>query len=696
MDHRYENRREQNNTRKHNARFSIGPLMIGLCVMALAALTWEFFISSEIASANDVPAAQSPTSSPPAITVEAASGARTTIENQGNKGSTITSNEIPHLVLFRNAALTAAAERTLLITLENLPVRPVGITATLKLETQHGDPDQGGSERRRITAWQESRRIDFSQQDAQIGAQAVFVVEFSESSASNLGNIPTPTDYYVLQVIIQDVSTARPVTTIRIEHAFLMENQWVAPLMGAGSHGPQELIVYYCDMFPFQRDAGSRLPRTVVAEFVQNELLSQMVEAVRLQTDGWGFNWDGWVSYSSAGITGHLPVALSDGETWFHGPVPDRGNSNIAVNVNGGNNVEYETLTDGVMSTFHHELFHNFQRAIAFASGGSGDVDGKDAAWQFFSEGMASFVPTVAQRQVQFSQSRQARAYIAKAVQFVGGRGFAGEMNTSYTDLNPYHSAMYWRFLYEQCGGMTGGGENPGAGMGVIRRTLQVLYSKSVVDIDSSTDLVGNLPGIMDRALSSPEAASCPFSSYADSLANFARSIHALRLVGGRCTMAGAPSRCGFYDPSSLYSEPVVKEVSYSGGKLLLSQAEQPYPAGIKSSYGMDFIELKLRPEVNGQPLTIEVLPRSQSRVEYKVQIVRMYRTGNGGIASQKAAQVMPAETLAENLPGAPLSYHIPALDLDTYNQIGVIITRVDAGENLDPVGAYTLVVKQG
>jgi hypothetical protein len=128
----------------------------------------------------------------------------------------------------------------------------------------------------------------------------------------------------------------------------------------------------------------------------------------------------------------------------------------------------------------------------------------------------------------------------------------------------------------------------------------------------------------------------------------------------------------------------------------LLSTADQPYPAGIRSSFGMDFIELKLRPEVTGQPLTIEVLPAPQTGAEYSVQIVRMHTLGNGGIASHKIVQVMPTESLVEGLTGAPLHFHIPAIDLDTYNQIGVIITRVDARENLDPVGAYTLVVKQG
>jgi len=34
--------------------------------------------------------------------------------------------------------------------------------------------------------------------------------------------------------------------------------------------------------------------------------------------------------------------------------------------------------------------------------------------------------------------------------------------------------------------------------------------------------------------------------------------------------------------------------------------------------------------------------------------------------------------------------------DLAASNRLGVIITRLDAGEALDPLGAYTLLVKPG
>lgn len=616
-------------------------------------------------------------------------------KRQANGDRPAEMKSIPHLVLFRNGELTGAAERTLFITINDLPVSPGGLALNVLLETQDGDPDRDGEVSSRIVAWQAERRIEFSPPAGQPAGEAAFEVEFSESISYNGEIIPTPTGYYRLVVSAAQADASELLFTASQEYAFLLERQWIAPL--ESSEGPRELVVYYCDMVPFQRvngEAASRLPRAAVPDYVQAELIPRMVAAVDLQTKVWGFSWEGWVSFSGDRSNHRLEVTLSDGETWYHGRAPERGLSTIAINVNGGDNAEYETLADGLMSTFHHELFHNFQRAIGLSGGKAGTLAGKDAAWQFFSEGMASFVPTVAQQQVQFSQSRQARAYLAKAVEYVGGKGFAGELNDSYAELNPYNGALYWRFLYEQCSGMADGGENPAVGMGVIRETLRVLYSGEIVDIRNSTDLVGFTPAIMDHVLSSPQAVGCPFRTYTDSLAHFARAIYRLRLEGGRCSAPGIPAGCGFYDPNNLYSQPSVQTYSYSGTELGISAEDQPHPAGIRSSFGMDFIEIALGAGTEGQSLTVAFDPDATGEAEFLVQVIPLRTQAGGGFSPQKVFQVSTPEWIS---PGAaPGSLTIPAVDLAAYDRLGLVITRVDARERLDPVGDYRLVVRPG
>jgi hypothetical protein len=97
--------------------------------------------------------------------------------------------------------------------------------------------------------------------------------------------------------------------------------------------------------------------------------------------------------------------------------------------------------------------------------------------------------------------------------------------------MKPHHAALYWRFLYERCGGMKAGLEDPAAGMGIIRRALNVLYSKEIVDIHTSSDLVSELPAVMDQALA---GSACPFETYEESLAAFTQAVYDLRPVSVR------------------------------------------------------------------------------------------------------------------------------------------------------------------
>jgi hypothetical protein len=628
----------------------------------------------------------------PAITSRAASGATAWFTTQN--GQTVgdvppRTSDIPRLVLHRNGALTAPDERTLIVEVTGIEVPPPGVTVTLRVETQHGDPDLRDGSDSRIPVWRESQWIANTSGSTQMGVTAVFVLAFDVTVTVGSETIPTPTDYFRYDVTVINAGFATH--TLSADHAFLMESQWVAPLPQvqevSDGAAPDELIVYYCDMFPFQGnayDVTTRLPRAAVSAYVQTELVPRMIEAFRVQTDEWGFPWyDAWISCrpGKGEDTERLSVALSDGQTWFHGSAPSSGHSGISINVAGGEHARYDTLTDGIMSTFYHELFHSHQRNIHLEGGGNGDMDGEQDAWQLFSEGTAAMVPSVGQPGVQFASA--ARSYPFDANGFVGGGGSAEGLNRSYAEIYPYYAAVYWRFLYEQCGGMKGGTENPAAGMAVIRRALTALYSGDVVDISASTDLVRAMPGIMDRALA---GSACPFQTYAESLTAFARAIYTLRLEDGRCTTPGTPDGCGFYDPNNQYLYPPVSTITYAG-------VDQQLAGEIKSSFGIDFVDVVLDPAAAGHPLTLEFYGAPGAGATFNVQLWQLVESGPGARPRRLPGQTVPEVLTATNVDGH-LSTVIPAIDTTATNRLGLIITRVDPRESSDPIGAYTIALR--
>ena len=642
----------------------------------------------------------------PSITVRAASGATigfTTQNGQPADDVPPRGLDLPHLVLYRNGALTHPDERTLIITLSDLVLPSSGLTVTLRVQTYHGDPDLGDALEDRITVWRESKWLGYPPALDGTAGTLVFEHEFGATVMSGTERVATPTDYfrYDLTIVDEGLSALGPMYTFSQDHVFLMENQWSAALkpqqMGSEGAAPDELVVYYCDMFVFQRDTSdltSRLHRGEIPHYVQKELAPAMLEAFRVQTEDWGFPWQGaWTSYRAEDGKQRLSVALSDGETWFHGQAPMRGHSGISIRTNSGSNRNYETLTEGLLSTFHHELFHNLQKGVVQQFGGHGDADGQERAWGFFAEGTAVLAESVAQPATQFTETSGSRTYISHANGFIGRSSFHGELNSSYARMTPYRAAIYWRFLYEQCGGMVNGTDDPSAGMRIIRQSLEVLYSEAKVDISISADLAHYLPAVIDQVLKGPEARLCPFQTFRESLQHFAQAIYQLRMDGGRCTAPGTPAGCGFYDPEDLYFDPPVSTLTYRGERVVFEAVDQAYPRGIRSSFGIDFVDVELEPGTQGQPLTIEFSGASGGGAEFSVEIWQLMDSGISGGSKAGLFQVGGPAKLARRATDGHLLYAISEIDTGETNRLGLIITRLDSEEDSDPVGAYTIVL---
>ena len=628
----------------------------------------------------------------PTVTLQAASKNTILFKSQNGQPSnniSPTKNDIPYLVLYRNAQLTAPQERSIQITLNGIEIPAQGLSVNLTVETQHGDPDLGGDDSQRIVVWQEERRID---SDIQAGAPIGFMLEFGGMIPTDDGFIPTPTDYFSYRLTVTDANN-NLLHLFEQEYAFLMESQWVAPLPevheDAPGAAPDELVVYYCDMFPFQKslaDEITRLSRTQIHQYVQTELVPGMVEAFRTQSQDWGLVWhQAWSSYRLNEPANRLSVALTKRWTWFHGSAPVMGYAGISINVEGSASAEYDTLRDGIISAFHHELFHNYQRGLNLHLGNNGIIDGKDGAWQVFTEGMAVFVSSVGMSEMEFAPNAAERAYFSRANKFIASRGgVGGELNGSYRSMVPYRASIYWRFLYEKCGGMNNGNENPTAGMQVIQNTLSVLYTGEVVDMQTSADMVSYLPEVMDHALA---GSSCPFTTYRESLVAFANAIYSLGLE-----TRNSPA---LFDPNHLYTRPPVHEILYIGETIDYTPAENQQAAGIPSSFGIDFVELVLSPELNGQPLTLEFYGTSGAAAKFHLQIMLLKDIQNNGNSRPITPQTTSiGEAVSMNTNGSWV-YALPTIDTNVYDRIGLIITRLDNLESLDPLGEYHLIAHQ-
>lgn len=599
-----------------------------------------------------------------------------------------TGGEIPHLVLNRNGVPTPGFERTLQVSVGNLTVPRSGMYVQLVIETQHGDPDLDRRNNIKIRVRKETRFVPYDALTQQ-GASVRFVVTFDPITELPHKIIKTPTDYYRYRITVTD-TLGNELQTYVGDYAFLMENQWRVPLpqvleMTPGA-APEELLVYYYDMMPFQpnlKDPDSQIPRQAVDRYIQTELIPAMVEAFRRQSNTWGFPWyEEWRNYRSDEDPKALSVALGERDIWFHGEAPELGHSMISIRVDGTAG-EYDNLTDGLMSTFHHELFHNQQHNMSLHFGSDGLVSGKEEAWKPFSEGTAVFASSVGQPTVQFEATAQLRSYLKRANAFIGSEGaIGGGLNQSYKDI-PYQTALYWRFLYENCGGISDTGEDPATGMQVIRHVLETLYKGEIIQINSSTDVAKAFPLILDDALQATPA--CVFHSYEESLIEFARAIYRLRLEDGRCSDLTRRSSCALTYPHQLYARPPVDRYSIIAG------AATEINGAIPSSYGIDFIELELSSSLEDKTLKLHFTDNSDPGLTFHMQVLKTRSVGQDDETESRSVQI--GEPISKQMNYGSVIVELEDLSTDEFDGLGLIITRMDPYEEKETTGAYSIQV---
>jgi hypothetical protein len=225
-------------------------------------------------------------------------------------------------------------------------------------------------------------------------------------------------------------------------------------------------------------------------------------------------------------------------------------------------------------------------------------------------------------------------------------------------------------------------------------------------------DVVPSIAEVLDQALA---RAPGPFDSFEESLVAFARANYALRLENGRCKAMDS-GQCGglYYDPDHVYVDPPLEaKLRYDGQKLTedgfvptssgmefasLSSPDasgrdagtgtgQPYSGSIPSSYGMDFIEIRLDPALQNRPLAVQFQAQGGA-ASFSVQI---WRLGTGEVRP-RALTALP-EVTTPSADGTHL-YFIPQVDTTAYDRLALIITRLDANEAADPEGNYQIALE--
>lgn len=608
--------------------------------------------------------------------------------------------EIPHLVLMRNAQLANPSERSIEISVKGIQIPQSGAIVSLKILTQHLTHQTSKGNQEHILIWEETRYIPGTTNNQSIQFEKVI----TDQTTGKFGQFNTPADYYQVDIRITNLNNPEedPIYHFHQDYAFLLENQWIINLPevyeDSRSPAPSKLIIYYCDPLPQVNevgDIGSSIEQKSTTDFIISDLVPEIQAAITKTSDGWKFPWYAkWRSYRPEEPPDTLSIALTTGSTWFHGTSEARGSAGISLRVDSKDNKNYDNLSDSLSATFYHELFHNIQRGINLHLGGDGDIDGLQDAWQFFSEGTAVLATSVGQPEVQFSTSPGLPVYFLEANGYLAGGGYLKrDLERSYHDIDPYHAALYWRFLYEKCGGMVQGKENPVQGMQIIRNALNVLYSRKIVDIQASADIVSHLPAIMDEAIQNTP--SCPFQNYKDSLLGFSAAVYQLHLENGRCLQPGSPDGCGFYDPVQRYLHLPIPSYEYSGGKLILENSNCPDIGKINNSFGMQFVEIDLAPDTPENDLNIKLLQSAQSDAEIELQVFIIHTRQGKDILIQKLPSLSTDGENEKNGIDRQPALSLPLDELEDVNKLGIVITRLDNKENQVYPGDYSIMVFQ-
>jgi hypothetical protein len=622
--------------------------VVGLGFISVLAIG---FVTQGQAVLGEQPA---PASAPPTSVQVSLSAGRTTLSWDGRDPSAV-EYHLPLLYLHRQRQATPEVERTLVIEIAGLAA---GSDVQLVALSEHVNITTGKKH-------QETRTIDTSDRDCSIADPCA--VEWTLDAST------MPSDFYSLRLLDAAGQTLWE-NRHRTRTDFVALDTWDVSVGSDGTDSaPYSVRIYYGSLFPFAlggQDLNSRLTSEQVTDFIERQFAALVHETWRTQVHEWGFGaplhpeWDADQTVEII-VTDHSHALFGAMGTCSR-PLNDDGSPNQQRRIwwlsYMDNFQAYDSLEDAYKATFAHEFFHLMQWNVRLGTGRP-----QDHLLNLFIEAQAIAASTVQYPEIELVKGRvgeMQKDYARSAQRYLLER-----LNTSYWELegdptHRYDAALYWRFLYEQYGGM-----------GIFRVALEEMAHQWDPDVVSSMDRV------MDAALIRQPG---PFSTYEASLNAFAQANYALRLENGRCAAKELLGCEGLYlDPGSIYVEPSLDAIlDYSGSPTV-------YRGTIPSSYGMDFVDVRLDPAVRGQPLTAEIQGVGAG-ARFSVRIWRL----TAGATKHRGVTVGP--DVVSQTPEGSFLYTIPQVDTSTYDRLALIITRVDGAEASDPTGAYTITLRPG
>jgi len=551
--------------------------------------------------------------------------------------------DLPLLYLHREREGTTAPERTLGIEIVGLAA---GAELQVELRSWHVDVS---------TAQRHAETRRFSLPDRPCTFVEPCTLQWVFEAAT------MPSDLYTLR--IQDANGKRLWSNPQPERTdFVALDTWDVRF------GEYVVRTTYATLFPFARgpvDLDNRLTPGGVTDFIEGRFVPLIADTWRTQVHDWGFgepfhpDWDA-DRVVEIFMTAH-PFALFDG-TGTYTVLPVEGQTypqrRIWWYASNGSFQRYDSLENGCRVIFAHEFFHLMQWNVLL------NTAHPTSYWlNVFIEAQGRLAQSVQYPELELHTEHLAMDH-SDFVKRSANRFLGERLNVSYQvfEADPterYDAALYWRFLYEQFGGME-----------VVRVALQEMADRE------ERDIVAAMGRVMNRTFAQLDG---PFQSFEESLVAFARANYALRLDCASQDRVG----CGgnYYDPDTMYRDPPLEaRINYKGGT-------RTYDGALPASFGMDFVQVSLDPALRYQPLTVTV--KSEGGVaRFNVQIWEL----GPGRPKPRALTPQP-EIVPQNTAGAHV-YVIPQVDRTAYDTLALIVTRLDPDERLDPAGKYRITLE--